>query len=76
MTARLISSAEAADQLGISEHQVRIAYRSGLLPHRKVGRFIKFAAEDLDAYVDRIAATDTPGGLRRTETARRRRKTA
>lgn len=77
MTARLLTSTEVADRLGVSEHQVRIAYRSGVLPHRRVGRFVRFTDTDLDTYVDRIAATDTPGGMKRTQAAQnRRRKTA
>lgn len=75
--ARLLTSTEVAVHLGISEHMVRQSYRSGLLPHRKVGRFIRFTADDIDAYVARTAATDTPGGMTRTKAAQnRRRKTA
>jgi len=64
----------AAELLGLSEHMVRQAYRSGLLPHRKIGRLVRFTATDLDAYVERTRVTEQLGGMRRTEAARRRRR--
>lgn len=77
MNARLLTTAEAAELLGISEHMTRQAYRSGLLPHRKVGRFTRFTAEDIETYVARTAVTTTPGGMTRTAAASaRRRRTA
>lgn len=76
MSARLYDSTEAADRLGISEHMVRVAYRSGLLPHRKVGRFVKFTDGDLDEYVERIRATTQPGGMQRSPAAAARKRRA
>jgi len=77
MTFRLYNTSEAAEILGLGEHVVSQERKSGRLPHRKVGRFIKFADADFEAYLETIAALASVGGMRRSDAARARRsKTA
>lgn len=59
---RLMNAFEAAEELGLSEYQVRAEYRRGILPGRKAGRLVRFTATDLQVYVDRIAARTHPAG--------------
>jgi excisionase family DNA binding protein len=51
--AALLSVDEAAAYLGISKYQVRQAYRAKRLPHRVIGRLVKFTQADLDVFVER-----------------------
>lgn len=75
MSARLLTVAEVADQLGVSAHRVRADATVGLLPHRRVGRLVRFTQTDVDTYVDRMAVdrASTHAGL--TQASRQRRRT-
>lgn len=71
MTARLLTVDEAANELGISPYQVRQEYERGILPGRRPGRFLRFTAEDIATYIDRIG--DDKGSA---QSGHRRRRTA
>lgn len=71
----LHSTAETAEILGIGESAVTKARLSGQLDHRRVGRLVKFSNADIESYVELIKARNVPGSLRRTDTARRRKRT-
>lgn len=43
----------AARHLGISPHTVRHMVRRQVLPHYRLGRAVRLAIEDLDAYLER-----------------------
>jgi excisionase family DNA binding protein len=65
--AALLTTAEAAEALGLSEYQVQQAYRSKLLPSRRIGRLVRFTEDDLAAFIERSrsgAAKQRPGGRR------------
>lgn len=73
MTATPFLTVESvAARLGISEYQVQQAYRSGVLPHRKVGRLVRFTEADLEQFQANTAARTS--GL--TARSRSRRRTA
>ena len=76
VSARLHTTAETAEILGVGEQMVTAERTSGRLTHRKIGRFIRFADEDIDAYVELIKARNIPGTLRRSDAARRRKRAA
>ena len=50
---RLLSVSEAADQLGISDKSVRRAVQRGDLVAHRIGRLLRFSAEDLGVFVAR-----------------------
>lgn len=54
MTA-LLTPAEAATVLGVTESRLRRMAQRGDIAHRKDGPFLRFTADDLDAYVASIA---------------------
>lgn len=74
MSLRLYTASEAGNLLGLTEHMVRREKAAGRLPFRQVGRFVRFADEDLAAYVQATAALESPGVLRRAATARNRKR--
>jgi excisionase family DNA binding protein len=66
--AALLTTAEAAEVLGLSEYQVQQAYRSKLLPSRRIGRLVRFTQDDLAAFIERSSSGSVtkprPGGRR------------
>ena len=76
MSALLHTTAETAEILGVGEQMVTAERVAGRLEHRKIGRFIRYADEDIDAYLDLIKARNVPGSLRRSDAARRRKPRA
>jgi excisionase family DNA binding protein len=48
----LLTAAEAAMYLSMSEEWVRLAARRGTLPAKKNGTSLRFRMSDLDAYID------------------------
>jgi excisionase family DNA binding protein len=66
--AALLTTAEAAAALGLSEYQVQQAYRSKLLPSRRIGRLVRFTEDDLAAFIERsqsgAVTKPRPGGRR------------
>jgi excisionase family DNA binding protein len=71
----LMSVAQAAERLGLSEYQVRQEHGRGVLPGRRAGRFIRFTDEDIATYLDRIREDkgSTHSGLTPLSRARKRR---
>lgn len=64
----LLTTAQAAQRLGLTRYQADAARRSGLLPHRAIGArpLIRFTEDDLTTYLARVQAQNTPGGLHLT----------
>lgn len=65
-----LTTAQAADRLGLSEYQVQQAYRSGVLPSRRVGRLVRFTEADLEQFQANTKAKGS--GLTARSRARRR----
>jgi excisionase family DNA binding protein len=61
---RLLSPQEAADRLGTSVRFVRRLIFERRIPYTKLGRHVRIAASDLDAFITagRIEAGTLPGG--------------
>ena len=55
MTPLLIGVIAAAEQLGLTEYQVRAEHDRGILPGRRAGRLLRFTQDDLADYLARIA---------------------
>ena len=57
--ARLLTADEVAEQLRVGKSFIYDQARAGHLPHVRVGRYIRFHQDDLDAWVDgqRVAST-------------------
>jgi excisionase family DNA binding protein len=64
---KLLSPQEAADQLGTSLRFVRRLIFERRIPYTKLGRHVRIAADDLDAFITagRIEARTVPGSLKR-----------
>ena len=64
---QLLTAQEAADQLGTSLRFVRRLIFERRIPYTKLGRHVRIAARDLDAFVraGRIEAGKTPLPTRR-----------
>ena len=75
-----LTVAEVAERTGLTQYEVRSEVRRGVFPHRAIGTrpLIRFTREDIDAYVERVAARKkkeaAPSGL--TPGSRARRRTA
>ena len=61
---RLLSPQEAADRLGTSVRFVRRLIFERRIPYTKLGRHVRIAASDLDAFITagRIDVGTLPGG--------------
>jgi excisionase family DNA binding protein len=61
---RLLSPQEAADRLGTSVRFVRRLIFERRIPYTKLGRHVRIATSDLDAFITagRIEAGTLPGG--------------
>lgn len=57
MSAALLTAAEAAPLLGVTEARIRKMAQRREIGHRKDGRFLRFTQADLDDYV---ASTAVP----------------
>jgi excisionase family DNA binding protein len=66
--AALLTVEEAAAHLGLSTYQIQQAYRSKLLPSRRIGRLVRFTQDDLAAFIERSSSGSVtkprPGGRR------------
>lgn len=69
--ALLLSPADAALILGVSEDRLRRMAHRGEIGHRRDSRFLRFAQADLDAYVASIAVP--PAAVMATTRAKVRR---
>jgi excisionase family DNA binding protein len=61
---RLLSPQEAADRLGTSVRFVRRLIFERRIPYTKLGRHVRIATSDLDAFITagRVEAGTLPGG--------------
>ena len=51
MPTQLLTAREVGSQLGIPETKVRAEARAGRFPHHRIGRYRRFSAEQVDAYL-------------------------
>ena len=70
MSTPYLNVADVARILRISQYQVQAAYKSGTLPHRRVGRLIKFTEADLEQFQANTRVESS--GLTSRSRARRR----
>lgn len=69
MAAALFDVTEAAARLGLKVGQVRAEHARGMLPGRRVSRFLRFTDEDIATYLERIredSASVTSGQTKRS----------
>jgi excisionase family DNA binding protein len=52
MTERLMEATEVAGRLGVSVSWVREQTRTGTIPHRRLGRYVRFVWEEIEAWLD------------------------
>jgi excisionase family DNA binding protein len=64
---QLLTVGQAADRLGTSERFIRRLIFERRIPYTKLGRHVRIAARDLDAFVraGRVEAGETPIPTRR-----------
>ncbi len=53
---KLYTVKEVAELLRVTERTVYGKAKSGELPHRKIGRVLRFTQGDIDAYLEKIKA--------------------
>lgn len=70
MSSPYLSVEDAATRLHISPYQVQQAYKSGTLPHRRVGRLVRFTEADLEQFQANTKVESS--GLTSRSRARRR----
>ena len=51
----LFNYSEAAEMLTMSEKTLRRHVQQGRVPHRKIGRYVRFTEADLSAYIEACA---------------------
>jgi excisionase family DNA binding protein len=59
---RLPTAEEVAEQLQVSPSWLYTRVQGGHFPHVKVGRYIRFDARDVEAWIDAQRTTWTNGG--------------
>jgi excisionase family DNA binding protein len=52
VTDRLLTAGEVAELLSVPERWVREHTRGGLIPHVRLGRYVRYDAADVVAWVD------------------------
>jgi len=70
MSTPYLNVEDVAQRLRISAYQVTAAYKSGTLPHRRVGRLIRFTEADLEQFQANTRVESS--GLTSRSRARRR----
>lgn len=65
----LLTAREVADRLGLSKDWVWAQARAGTIPHVRLGRYRRFRAEAIEAWIVELEASNN--GARRPRTARR-----
>lgn len=58
MTDSLLDAKEIAARLGVPESWVRESARSGAIPHVRLGRYVRFDLDDVEAWIE---SCKTPG---------------
>jgi excisionase family DNA binding protein len=67
MTAPLLYTlAEAAELLQVTENWLKVNVSANAIPHRRVGRAIRFNRDDLDLLVEQCAKTRVKAKTRRS----------
>lgn len=67
MTAPLLFTvAEAADLLQVTPNWLTERVTAGVIPHRRLGRLIRFSRDDLDQLVAQSARTPVLSRIRKT----------
>ena len=64
---RLLTAVEVAELLAVPERWVREHTRSGLIPHVKLGRYIRYRREGVIAWIDGQQQCDVEWRRRRPE---------
>jgi excisionase family DNA binding protein len=49
---RLVDAKEIATRLGVPETWVRESARSGAIPHVRLGRYVRFDLDDVEAWIE------------------------
>lgn len=70
--AELLTISDLCERLPATEYRIRADVAAGLLPHRKLGRAIRFTRDDVQVYLDRIAVDAGGRDSGQTEASRRR----
>lgn len=76
MSTELLTTREAADRLKVGETWLANQARAGKVPHRRLGRTVRFSEDDLAAILDSAksgAAETNTWGLTPRSASRRRR---
>lgn len=63
---RLLTAVEVAERLSVPESWVREATRSGAMPHVELGRYRRYRAADVEAWLESCAHPGRPVVLRKT----------
>jgi excisionase family DNA binding protein len=69
----LLTEPEVADILKMSVRSVRNARMTGSLPHLRIGRLIRYRADDLDAFLGAASITPAVLGTKQKRTSSRAR---
>lgn len=62
MSEPLVDVEAIAERLGVDPSWVYDRARRGIIPHIRLGRYVRFRVSDVDAWVDSIAIPGKPGG--------------
>jgi excisionase family DNA binding protein len=65
VTGRLLDAAEVAERLGVPQSWVMESARSGAIPHIRLGRYVRFDLEDVEAWIKECKRPGRPITLRR-----------
>lgn len=76
MSAALLTVAQVADSLGLSEYRIRADVAAGILPCHRPGRWVRFTDSDVVAYLERIAVDGAAAHSGQTVASKRRSRTA
>ena len=52
VTGRLVDAAAIADRLGVPRSWVLESARAGAIPHVRLGRYVRFSEDDVDAWLE------------------------
>jgi excisionase family DNA binding protein len=60
MTERLVDAAAIADLLAVPQSWVLAQARNDAIPHRRLGRYVRFSPDEVRAWVDGLAQGGGP----------------
>lgn len=64
--ALLLTADDVADILGVSTRWVNDRTRSGEIPHVRLGRYVRYQREQVEAWISSLAAGGTARRVRRS----------